>query len=119
MLLSNKFASLMSEGRLRLKPRNKATLVEFIGSIPQMSAQACTIKNINHGFRENGMSDGKYYRYPDFNKSLATCQLDPTVEEYELYKEIFSYLLKLYLKDGQVDDKVFEALDFPTDRDIP
>ena len=117
-LLCKKFDSLMSEGRLRLKPRNKAALIDFIGSIPQMSAQACTIKNINHGFRENGMSDGKYYRYPDFNKLLATCRLDPTVEEYELCKLKFSHLLKLYLKDGHVDDKVFEALGFPMDRDV-
>ena len=49
-----------------------------------------------HGFKENGMIDSKSLTYPNFDKILATCRLDPTTSEYELYKNLFPKLLELY-----------------------
>ena len=71
-----------------------------------------------HGFIENGMSDDKFYRYPDMNKILATCRLDPTKDEYKLCIDKFPYLLEQYLKHGHVEDTVYEELGFPMDRDV-
>ena len=61
-----------------------------------MKTQTITRNNIMHGFKENGMIDSKSLTYPNFDKILATCRLDPTTSEYELYKNLFPKLLELY-----------------------
>ena len=116
--INDELTKLASQDRLCLRAKNKNALVDFVGSIPQMSTQACTHDNIHHGFRENGMSDRLFKRYPDFYDLLATCRLDPTNEEMNICKNSFHHLFELYLQHGHVPDSVFEDLGFPLDKDV-
>ena len=74
---------LINDGRLKLKPTKKKSIIDFIASVPEMTSKAVTRNNILHGFKENGMVDSKLLRYPDFDKMLATCRLYPIIKEYD------------------------------------
>ena len=101
-----------------LKPSKKHAIIDFIASVPTMTTRAVNRENIIHGFKENGMIDTSMFTYPDFNKMLATCRLDPTNEEYKLCVDSFPYLFKLFQEKGHVEDEVFERLGFPMDQDV-
>ena len=116
--ISKSFKNLQEEGRLNIKSLKVAHLIDFISSVPEMTAKAVTRNNIIHGFRANGMIDDTYERFPDFKKILSTCQKNPTVSEYKLCVDSFPYLFNKYLEDGHVDDHVFENLGFPMDEDV-
>ena len=116
--ISKSFKKLQEEGRLNLKSLKVAHFIDFISSVPKMTAKAVTRNNIIHGFRANGMIDDTYERFPDFKKILSTCQKNPTESEYKLCVDSFPYLFKKYLEDGHVDDHVFENLGFPMDEDV-
>ena len=83
-----------------------------------MTSKAATRENIIHGALQNGMLDANLFRYPDFNKILATCRRDPTESEYQLCIDAFPILFDKYLKFGHVDDETFEQLGFPMDTDV-
>ena len=117
-LIHNSFKDLSSEGKLKLKHTKQNSLIDFISCIPDMTTKAAARENIVCGFIENGMIDRRHLRFPDFNKILSTCRLDPTKKEYELCINSFPYLYKEYLKNGHVSDEVFENLGFPMDRDV-
>ena len=75
---------LSDNNKLKLKPTKKNGIIDFVSSVPEMASKEVTRNNIIHGGIQNGIIDNKMYRYPDFDKMLATCRLDPTVEEYQL-----------------------------------
>ena len=84
-----------------------------------MIAKAVTRSNITHSSLLNGFIDRTLYRYPNFDKMLAVCRLDPTESEstqYKLCVDSFPHLFKIYLEKGHCDDEVFESLDFPMDK---
>lgn len=57
-------------------------------------------------------------RYPDFNKMLATCQMNPTQEEYNQCVSTFPILLRDFLDQGHIPDSKFEDLGFQPDVDL-
>ena len=83
-----------------------------------MSTEAVTCKHIQHGFIVGGVIDTYHHRYPDLNKIIATCQKEPSKEEYQLCLNTFPALLDIMVKKGFVPDTVFEEYQFPVDRDI-
>ena len=83
-MIFNELKDLQNQQKLLLKPSKKNSIIDFIASVPGMTAKSVTRDNIIHGVLENGMLDSKQFRYPDFDKMLATCRLDPTKDEYKL-----------------------------------
>ena len=116
-IINSAMKNLSSSNKLVLKPTKHNAIVDFISSVPEMTSKAVTRDNITHGFKENGMIDNKYLRYPDLNKILATCRRDPTIDEYNNCIEHFPFLYNMYSRDGHVSDDVFEELGFPMDSD--
>ena len=80
-----------------------------------MIPKALKRNNVIHRFLEAGAVDSKTFRYPDFDKILATCRLYSTEDEYKLWNTYIPYLYSLYHKDGRVTDNLFEELWFPID----
>ena len=117
-IIHHELKDLQDKQKLMLKPSKKSSIIDFIASVPAMTAKAVNRDNIIHGILENGMLDSKQFRYPDFNKMLATCRRDPTEDEYKLCVDSFPVLLKEYLEHGHVDDDMFERLGFPMDTDV-
>ena len=76
--ISKSFKNLQEEGRLCLKNLKIAHLIDFISSVPKMTAKAVTRNNIIHGFKTNGMINKKYEKFPDLKKILSTCKKNPT-----------------------------------------
>lgn len=62
--ITKSFKNLQEEGRLCLKSLKTAHLIDFISSVPEMTAKAVTRNNIIHGFKANGMIDEKYGKFP-------------------------------------------------------
>ena len=108
----------MDKHRLVLKPTKKNNIIDFVPSVPDMTSKAVIQDNVLHGFKENGMIDTKLFRFPVFDKMLATCRQDPTDSEYQLCIDSFPHLFKLYQEKGYIDDEVFEQIGFPMDRDV-
>ena len=103
----------MDSGRLILKPSKKNTIFGFFASVPAMTAKAANRNNILHVLLENGMIDNKFFRYPEFDKILATCKLDPTNSEYKLCVDSFHHLFKKHFTKGGEVDEEFEWVRFP------
>ena len=72
-LIVKAFTQLRSEERLFLKTNKSRALIDFISSIPEMTAKAITRNNVLHGFHEAGCIEKKL-RYPDLNKIIGTCR---------------------------------------------
>ena len=117
-MIFNELKDLQNQQKLLLKPSKNNSIIDFIASVPGMTAKSVTRDNIIHGVLENGMLDSKQFRYPDFDKMLATCRRDPTKDEYKLCVDSFPVLFKKYLEYGHVEDELFEQLGFPMDRDV-
>ena len=47
-------------------------MVDFISSIPKMTAKAITNNNIIHGFGANEMIDDKFETFPDLKKNTVS-----------------------------------------------
>ena len=99
-LIHQSLKDFMDSNRLKLKPTKKNAIIDFVASVPSMTAKAVTRDNVLHGFKENGMIDTKLFRFPDFNKMLATCRMDPTESEYKLCVDSFPHLFKIIKKKG-------------------
>ena len=54
------------------------------------------------------MIDKEYKMFPNFEKLSATCQRDPTKEEYNVYIDSFPYLYTKMLDDGHLDYYIFQ-----------
>ena len=61
------------------------------------------------------MIDKEYRMFSNFEKLLATCQRDPTKEEYYLCIDSFPYLNTKILDDGHLDDSIFDEVGFRMD----
>ena len=116
-IITKAFAQLRSEGRLCLKTNKSRALIDFISSLPEMTAKAITRNSILQGFLEAGYIDKLKLRYPDLNKIIVTCRRNPTEREYALCIEKFPTLLKMFLEKGYVEDSIFEEMGFPMDQD--
>ena len=75
------FVKLHEEQRLDLKANKKKILIDFVASIPAMVTKATPRDNLSFGFIVNGLVDETYTRYPNFNKILATCSINPKTDE--------------------------------------
>ena len=69
-----------------------------------MIPKALKRNNVIHRFLEAGAVDSKTFRYPDFDKILATYRLYSTENEYKLCNTSIPYSYSLYHKDGRVTD---------------
>ena len=65
-MVPKSFKNLQEEDRLNLKGLKVSHLIDFISSVPEMTAKAGTRKNIIHGFRANELIGDKYVMFPDF-----------------------------------------------------
>ncbi len=68
---------------LNLASNKRHSLIDLISTFSVMATKACTIKKIQHGFIKAGMIDGNNVRFPVFDKIIATCRWNPSVEEYK------------------------------------
>ena len=114
--ITRAFDELSSSNQLRLPSKKRGALIDFVSGLPQMVTKAVTYPNVIHGFKENGMIDSEFMRFPDFEKILATCRRDPTKEEFNLCINSFPYLYTKMVDDGHLDDSIFEEVGFPSDR---
>ena len=81
-MIFNELKEVQNQQNLLLKPSKKNSIIEFIVSVPDMTAKSVTRDNIIQCVLENGMLNSKQFRYPDFDKTLATCRRDPTKNKY-------------------------------------
>ena len=117
-LIHSALKGLMEKNRLVLKSTNNNAIIDFVASVPDMTSKVVTQDNVLHGFKENGMIDTKLFRFPDFDKMLATCRLDPTDSEYMLCIDSFPYLFKIHQEKGHADDEAIEQLGFLMDQNV-
>jgi hypothetical protein len=116
--ISHKFALLKEEGKLDLKTKNSNALVDFLSVLPEMVTTAVQNEKIMKGFIGPGMINGKFNKYPDFNKMLATCRRNPTRDEYTTCYSSFIELFNSFGRIGGLEDDVWERLGFPVDKNI-
>ena len=83
-------------------------MIDFVVSVPELISKTVTRHKSINGCLENEMIDSKIFRYPDYNKMLTTCKLDPSESEYKLCVGSFPYFFKIYQEKGHVEDEVFE-----------
>ncbi len=84
-LISNMFHS-KNMSFLSLKSTKKNALIDFLSVLPEISTTACSKDNIKHGFIHAGIINKEFNRYPVFNKILATCRQQPTIEELKQWR---------------------------------
>jgi hypothetical protein len=100
---------------LSLKSTKKNALIDFLSVLPEISTTACSKDNIKHGFVQAGIIDKEFNRYPVFNKILATCRQQPTIEEYKTVVESFADFLDIVNERGHLKclGKFIPCLAFP------
>ncbi len=80
---------------LSLKSTKKHALIDFLSVLPEIAMRACSKDNIKHGFIEAGIINKEFNRYPVFNKVLATCCQQSTLEEYRTAVDSFEDFLDI------------------------
>ncbi len=104
---------LEAAGNLRMKKANhKNALVDFLSILPAAATQAATVKNIVHGFIENGMIDRESRRFPVLHKILHTLKRDILMTEVDDVLDAFPRLLDEVNQYGRVSEEVFDELGF-------
>ena len=101
---------------LKLPINKEKAMVDFIGCLPEILAQACTRRNIVAGFGANRMSreNGSCkFALPSFERMLSTCRQTLPTDVVELVKMNFPRLVEEALANGQVPESVFDELGFP------
>ena len=88
---------------MSLKSTKKNALIDFLSVVPKIAATACSKDNIKHGFIQAGIINKEFNRYPVFNKILATCHQQPTIEEYRTVVEMFPDFLDIINEKGYID----------------
>jgi hypothetical protein len=68
---------------INLAANKMKSLINFISTLLEMAAKACSVKNIQHGFIMTGQIDGSKMRFPVFDTILSTCRQNPKKEEYK------------------------------------
>ena len=99
-IITKAFEKLRKEGRLCLKTNKSRALIDFISSLPEMTAKAITRNTILQDFLKPRYIDKLKLRYPDLNKIIGTCRQNPTEREYALCVEKFPTLLKIFWRRG-------------------
>jgi hypothetical protein len=102
---------------LNLAPNKRHSLVDFILSLSVMATKACTVKNIQHGFIEAGMVDAENLWYPVFDKIIATCRRNPSVEEYKNIENIMNTIIHESCEFEHISEEVYDHLNIVRDRD--
>ena len=103
---------------LSLKSTKKNALIDFLSVLPDIATRACSKDNIKHGFIQAGIIDEDLNRYPVFNKILATCRQQPTLEEYHTVLETFPEFIEIMDKFGHIDEEQFDVRGIKMDKDI-
>ena len=57
---------------LNLNTKKKASLIDYISTLPELTTKTATRGNILHGFYESGLIDQTKSRYPVLLKVLGT-----------------------------------------------
>ena len=70
-IINSAIKNLSSSNKLVLKLTKHNAIVDFISSVLEMTSKAVIRDNIIHGFKENGMIDNKYLRYPDLTQNFG------------------------------------------------
>jgi hypothetical protein len=86
--------------------------------LPEIATTACSKDNIKHGFTQVGIIDKEFNRYPVFNKILATCRQQPTLEEYCTVLESFKDFLEIMDKKGHIDEEQYNTHGIRMNKDI-
>ena len=81
-----------------LKSTKKNALIDFLSVLPEIATTACSKDNIKHVFIQAGIIYKEFNRYPIFNRILATCRQQPTLEEYRTVLESFETSLRSSMK---------------------
>ena len=116
-IISNMFHS-ENMSFLSLKSTKKNALIDFLSVLPEISTTACSKDNIKHGFIQAGIIDKEFNRYPVFNKILATCRQQPTLEEYKTVVESFADFLDIVNEKGHIDEDQYDIRGIRMDKDI-
>jgi hypothetical protein len=95
-----------------------STLIDFLSMLPEIATTACSKDNIKHGFIQAGIIDKEFNRYPVFNKILATCPQQPTLEEYRTVLESFEDFIKIMDEKGHIDEEQYDMRGIRMDKDI-
>ena len=103
---------------LSLKSTKKNALINFLSVLPEIATTACSKDNIKHGFIQAGIINKEFNRYPVFNKILATCRQQPTIEEYRKVVEKFPDFLDIMNEKGHIDEDHFDVSGIRMDKDI-
>ena len=85
---------------LSLKSTKKNALINFFFALPEIAMTACSKDNIKHGFIQPGIINKEFNRYPVFNKILASCRQQPTIEEYRTVVETLPDFLNIMNDKG-------------------
>jgi hypothetical protein len=64
------------------------------------------------------MIDNKTYRFPVFNKILATCRRNIEQSEYDLIKNHFGAFFEAASRDGIVSERLYNQLNIRVDKDM-
>ncbi len=103
---------------LNLASNKRHSRIDFIFTLSVMATKACTVKNIPHGFIEAGMIDGDNLRFPVFNKILATCRQNPSIEEYKnMERNMDRSLIYESCELGHISEDIYDAVNIVRDRD--
>jgi hypothetical protein len=102
---------------LNLAPNRRHSLVDFISSLSVKATKACTVKHIQHRFIKAGMIDAENLRYPVFDKIIATCRWNPSVEEYKNIENNMNTIIHKSCEFGHISKEVYDRLNIVRERD--
>ena len=103
---------------VHLPSAKRRHLIDFLCVLPDILNKCCTQKHIRQGFVEAGMIDNKHYRYPVFNKILATCRRNIEQSEYDLVNNHFGEFFEEASRDGIVSERIYNELGVRVDKDM-
>jgi len=102
---------------LNLASNKRHSLVDFISTLSVIATKACTVKNIQHGFTEAGMINANNLCFPVFDKILATCRWNPSLDEYKNIQNHMDTIIHESCEYGHISKHVYDHLNIAKDRD--
>ena len=82
-----------------------------------IATKACTVRNIQHGFIEAGKIVGDNLCFPVFEKILAICRHNPSMEEYKNIENKTNTIIHVSCEYGHISKEVSDAINIVGDRD--
>ena len=116
-LIFNAFLEHKVLKQLSLANNKKNAIIDFLSTLPDVASKACTTSNIRHGFIQAGIIDKDRYRFPVFNKILATCRRNPMQEEYNCIIENFEDFIGMACNHGHLTKDLFDVHGIMRDQD--